>query len=443
MPGKPRIPVLIFFLFAFTLLSGLRAFAQQPLLEKRVSFTFSSTPVASVLHAIGNKAGVKFSYNPDLIQPGRRITMRFSNEPLREVLTRLFNDPTLSFREIGNQIVIYRGDPTQLPPEFNQNIIPGKPLPLPPKRKPADTVYYRQVDTLLITLVDTIFRTVSITHFDTIRTRDTVFVQQLPAPGTFTGITPPAGSIQNASGILKSAAFYAGIFGGVLPANPVYSDAPDGDPAFTEACRQATSGSTAYSAGLLAGFDVNRFGIRTGLGFTRLSEMFGYAYTKESGNYFRKDTLETYYTVSGADTSWIFITDSTWIPGSSHAYGYSRKNSYQYLDIPLSAKITLWQNPTLRIYAIGGINASFLLSADAIHIDPQSSTGISVTSSADLSPFLLSWNAGFGFSARFAERFSFFTEAGYRSQTRNVYRTIPVDKRYHSPDLKFGLCLNF
>jgi len=179
MPGRTRYPVSIFLVILFILLQVCPVMAQQqPFLDKRVSFTFTATPIANALRAIGNKTGVKFSYNPELILPGKRISMRFSNMLMRDVLKQLLSDPSLSFREIGNQIVIYRGDPSQFPLEPNQQLIQGKPQIVVSTKKTPDTIFMYQLDTLIINRRDTILRSISITRFDTIRLTDTVYIEK-------------------------------------------------------------------------------------------------------------------------------------------------------------------------------------------------------------------------------------------------------------------------
>ena len=65
MPGKTKYPVFLISIIFFFLLQAHVAIAQsQPYLDKKVSFTFSDMSLANVLRAIGNKTGIKFSYNP-------------------------------------------------------------------------------------------------------------------------------------------------------------------------------------------------------------------------------------------------------------------------------------------------------------------------------------------------------------------------------------------
>jgi len=128
MPTRVSYKVIFVFICSFLFTQVKIVVAQHgPHLDKKVSFTFTDVPLSAVFRTIGSKTGLKFSYNPEQIKSGRRITMSFTNKPLGEVLKQLVSDPTISIREIGNQIVIFRGDPSQLQLEPNQQRVQGKP----------------------------------------------------------------------------------------------------------------------------------------------------------------------------------------------------------------------------------------------------------------------------------------------------------------------------
>ena len=447
MPGRTRYPVFILSFIFFILLQDKPAFAQyQPYLDKKISFTFTDSPISNVLKAIGNKTGVKFSYSPDLFQSGRRITMRFNNLPLREVLKELLNDPTISFREIGNQIVLYRGDPSLIPLEPNQRIVTGKPQIVIPAKKIPDTVYVYRLDTLIINNTDTVFRRITLTRYDTIRITDTVFIEK-PRPTQKAGKSVKNNFNENSvthKKFLENNGFYSGVYFEFLPGSATYKSTSSGTEEYVSMMKNAVSDqSFKFSTGIVAGYDYHAIGIRSGIGYTKLGEKFGYAFNIETGGFFKTDTVETYYTLTGIDTSWFYITDSTWIPKDSKNYSYQNPNSYSYLEVPLSLKIRFWQNESAEIYALGGVTASFLVSVDAMHINPANNNEVIMTGKDDLKPFLLSWNAGIGAAFKLTTRTGIITEASYRKQTSSQYKDLPVDKRYGLFGLKLAAYMKF
>ena len=447
MPGKVRYSVFILSFFFFILFQALQVNAQQqPFLDKKVSFTFTATPLSNALRTIGSKTGVKFSYNPELIQSGKRVTKKFSNIPLREVLKQLVNDPSISFREIGNQIVIYRGDPSLLPLEANQQLIQGKPQIVVPTKKNPDTVYYYRLDTLIINRIDTVFRSISITRFDTIRITDTVFVEKSKP-------TQKAGKeVKNNFGknsvkhkkFLENNGFYSAPYFEMMPGSAAYNSTSSESDDYLTAMAAANSGKLAkFATGIIAGYDYYRVGIHTGIGFMRLGEKFDYSYKIETGGYYLTYIQDTFYVVNGNVTTPGYVYDSTWIPKENGSYVYNNPNTFRYIDLPLSLKFRIWQNESAEIYAIGGVNASFLISVDALHINPEDMNEVIRTSKNDLNPFLLSWHGGAGTAFKFSSRSGIIAEATYRKQTGNQYKDLPVVKSYGLFGVRIAAYLKF
>jgi hypothetical protein len=446
MPGRTRYPVIIFSLLFFLLLQAKPASAQLPALDKKVSFTFSDIPLSNVLRTISTKVGVKFSYNPELIQPGRRITMRFNNSTLREVLTQVLNDPSISIREIGNQIVLYRGDPSQIPLEPNQHIIAGKPTIVIPPKKIPDTVYVYRLDTLVINQTDTILRMVTLTRYDTVRISDTIFIENnksVPATGSDINQVDGSDSLRS----LKYAGnkgFYTALYFEMSGGEAAYKSISSGTDDYFTLMKNADAGPLLkFSTGLSVGYDFHSFGIRSGFGYSRLGEKFAYDFNIESGGFYKTDTIEKYYTLTGIDTTWVFITDSSWIPKVTENHAYRNANSYTYLDVPLLVKIRFWQNQKAEIYALGGVNASFLVSVNALHINPADKNEVTVTTKNDLNEVLFSWQAGVGAAMKLGPRSGISAETFYRSQKTNQYKDIPLDKRYGLFGLKLAAFVKF
>ncbi|MFZ4547858.1 MAG: hypothetical protein ACOYN4_10510 [Bacteroidales bacterium] len=439
MSGKVRYPVRFILFIAFILFQGIGAFAQQKtFLNKKISFTFTDIPLPDVLRAIGSKTGVKFSYNPELVNTGRHISAKFSNLSLQDVLKQLFPDPTISIREIGNQIVIYRGNisPTQLEP--NQTLVQGKPKIISPKKNP-DTVFVYQLDTLIIKQTDTIFHQVPIAYFDTIRIVDTVFVLNLGKTQDSIdniGLTIDSDTNQKS----RKSYFYSGLYFEMLPGQTSFSSNSQLDDDYTALMEGAGSGKLVnYSAGVIAGYDFPKLGFRTGVGLTRLGEKFDYSYFLESGGYYQVTIGDTFYTnEGGVMVPHYVIADSTWIPKDAKNYTHQSINTYRYLDLPFSVKYSFWKGKIIDIYAKAGINLSFLVSVSASHINPMGSNNVVETKKSDLNPYLFSWNVGVGASLPITEHAGIFAETTYYKQTTEQYKDLPVVKRYELFGIKIA-----
>lgn len=400
------------------------------------------TPLSEVLRKIEAQTKVKFSYNPALIQPGRRITMRFNKQPLGDVLKQLLGDPDISVHEIGDQVVLYHGNL----PEGSEEIKPGlsgKIIPLNEKKKNPDTVYVTHTDTIAIHKTDTVVRTINTIRIDTLKVHDTIFMYRTQKAGKRLKNFFSDNSVKRQK-FMENNGPYAGLY--LEPTSGIikYTASSSEDTHYESIMSKAnTVGPGKYSAGILIGYDYYRIGVRSGLGITKLGERFAYSYIKEIGGFFKTDTVERYYNLNGVDTTWYYVTDSSWVNKETQKFDYKNPNSYKYLDIPLSVKFRVWQNETTEIYALGGMNASLLLSSSALLIDKANEQYALWTETSQLSPAIFSWHAGIGGAYKIGSMIGVMCEATYRKQLTNQYKDLPLKKIYGLFALKFGAYIKF
>jgi len=442
MTAKKQIFVFLSFFTLFLLVSASETYAQQPLLQKKISGSFTDVPIVNVLRKIASQNNLKFSYNPVLIQPSRRISIRFTNQPLGEVLKLILNDASISYKELGNQIVLYRSGDPPAKTEITQVVSPDKIQPN--SKKNPDTVYVYRVDTLMLNRVDTVFRSISITRFDTIRIYDTVFRDKIKTQKASPAKKNPFGnnSMKHRK-YLKNNGFYSSIYVEWLPANLNFKS--DSNIEYLDLTKSANSSQLAnFEVGTMVGYDYFKIGLRSGIGISRVGEQFSFSYIDEQGGFFKKDSVEKYYLEPvGTDTTWIWIFDSTWIPKTSTSYNYFNFNTYHYLNIPLSVKFRFIQNEKYDIYAFGGIRAQFLLSAKALYMLPQEKYKADWIQNKNLQPLLLNWQIGVGTALKFSDTFGLLAETSYNNQLTNQYVDIPVKKYYKLIGVKVGAYIKF
>ncbi|MBN2348056.1 MAG: carboxypeptidase-like regulatory domain-containing protein [Bacteroidales bacterium] len=83
------------------------AASQDVVFNHTLSLNINGT-VYSALNEISNKTGYYFSYNSELFDADRHISLQVEDKLLLEILQQIIPDTTLSFKLIGNQIVIFR-----------------------------------------------------------------------------------------------------------------------------------------------------------------------------------------------------------------------------------------------------------------------------------------------------------------------------------------------
>ncbi len=90
-------------LFFSTLLKG-----QSPFVNQQISINDTILTVQQAFQLISKLTSLNFSYNPDIIEISKKIRINAYQEPLSNILDRILEDPTLEYRIIGRQIIIYR-----------------------------------------------------------------------------------------------------------------------------------------------------------------------------------------------------------------------------------------------------------------------------------------------------------------------------------------------
>ena len=101
--AKKNTDIHIFIVF-FLFFSGFVS-AQNDLLEKRVTIAAQKEPLENVLTAITKQTAVRFSYNSQLLNPKREVTITAQNKTIKEILPKILPQ-TVSYKKVGEHIVL-------------------------------------------------------------------------------------------------------------------------------------------------------------------------------------------------------------------------------------------------------------------------------------------------------------------------------------------------
>ncbi|MDZ7738838.1 MAG: carboxypeptidase-like regulatory domain-containing protein [Bacteroidales bacterium] len=77
-------------------------------LESRLTLRLNNVSISNILKTISRRTAYHFTYDTDLIEPGRISTVRMTDRPLKNILDTLFSDRKLDYSIIDNHIIIYR-----------------------------------------------------------------------------------------------------------------------------------------------------------------------------------------------------------------------------------------------------------------------------------------------------------------------------------------------
>jgi hypothetical protein len=118
--------------FAFMILSfvGLPFLsAQDSLLYRRIHVPDTTCSMETAMEIIEQESGLSFSYNTELVDRHKRVTLKGGEDGLNHILTSLFDNDRLGFSIIGRHIVLYE----------SQKVLSANP------DKKADSVYFFEV----------------------------------------------------------------------------------------------------------------------------------------------------------------------------------------------------------------------------------------------------------------------------------------------------------
>jgi hypothetical protein len=100
-------PVGIFF-FIIILFMGGSIKGQDSLLQQQITVKDTTLSVYQAFRLLSGLTHLNFTYSPDMIDLSKRVSINVEDKSLRSVLKGILLDPSLEFRIIGQQLVIFR-----------------------------------------------------------------------------------------------------------------------------------------------------------------------------------------------------------------------------------------------------------------------------------------------------------------------------------------------
>ncbi len=84
-------------------------------LESRLTLRLNDVSISNILKTISRRTGYHFTYDTDLIEPGRVSSVRMTDRPLKNILDSIFYDRDLNYSIIDNHIIIYHSESDSAP----------------------------------------------------------------------------------------------------------------------------------------------------------------------------------------------------------------------------------------------------------------------------------------------------------------------------------------
>lgn len=406
----------------------------QQLTNKRFTFDTKGQSLSVVLDRLTVLASVNFAYNSSDPSFSKQITYFADKKPLDQIISDILRISGHDFRQIGNQLVVYRKD---TPP--SEVIAPEIEVPVLP---------FQGIDTVLkvvdkpVALTDTLILTDTVVRTDTLLMRDTIYLEKeviryhrprLKAFSKDFFKTEP-----NRNDGFSLAFFYGQYYGGSRSSSvQEYSE-------LLALTKESESISfRKFSLGGDLNYSMSKWTLSAGLELSGFSNRFKYNYIQSTGGYFQTDTISWYYNVIEADTTWIAVTDSSYLPLDKKEVLYNQLNRLGFLDLQAGVAYSYFSNESFRLYLKAAFSYSFLIYSDGILLqDKPGYLGIAY-SEVDFTKGLFSYQFGTGLSYMAGNSFDIFAEAAYKSYSSKLINDYPIDKRYFGIGLKLGLIYYF
>lgn len=428
---KPDKKVL--FILSFWLIH-LSAISQQHA-NRHYSFDAKGQSLTVVLGRLAQLSPVNFTYNSADPSFSKKINYRATNKPFDQILSDILKLSGHSSRQIGNQLVVYRLDN---PPA--EAVQPEKETPgLPPVAR-IDTVL--SVVERPVILTDTLVLTDTVVRTDTLHLHDTVYLEKEVIRYRRPGLKNSAKNFfkfePNRNDGLSLAFSYGQYYGGSsCSAGSEYAELL----ALTKETESMSFRN--YALGSDLNYTKSKWTFSAGLQLSGFSNRFKYNYIQSTGGYYQTDTISWYYNIIEEDTTWIAVTDSSYLPLDKQEVYYNQLNRLGFLDLQAGLTYSYFANESFRLYLKAAFSYSFLVYRDGILLqDKPGFPGIEY-SETDFVKGLYSYQFGTGISYIAGNSIDLFAELSYKSYSSKLINDYPIDKRYFGIGLKVGLIFYF
>ncbi|MFH1320983.1 MAG: STN domain-containing protein [Bacteroidota bacterium] len=459
---KLIITLLVFVLFCPGIFIR-TAYAQEPLLKKEMSISALNEKLVDVLDKIQKAALIQFSYNSKLIPKDVTVSVEAKNESIEAILDELFRDYNLEYRELNDQIIISRKkgvssifkkksevDKKDVSTSTGSTGIKKEAEPIESEHAKklipdSDTVITLQQDTI----VEDKYDTATVFLYDTIVNYDTI--QPPEAPGDTA---------------METFNWFAGISGSpIFPLMNSISATSAGFGEYAALIKDAETPLLSYTFGADLGFYFKKLTLQTGCAYTLFREKADYnistfdvdttfTWDITTQSYWITDTITSYYEIYGADTNWIYITDSSQFTTVDSVEisnydttvinnDYNGINTISYIEIPFVIGYNFILKKKFSCNVNGGIITGILINTKGKILAPDGN-GFNDIDNKNHIKTSFSLLLGLGLNYKLNNYLSIILNAYYRQNLSSVYvNNYPVSKKCYSAGLKAGIRYRF
>ncbi len=415
---KDRTDIIKLFLFLILFFSTKIIEGQDLLLNKRINLSIDNLTLIETIDSISIIASINFSYNANIIPQDITVSCTFENESIITILSRLLNKYDIQFKEVKNQIVLYK-----LSEGTGEKEVGYENLKIEiEKNQQKDLVY----DTIIIVKTDTAF----LKLFDTLKILDTIIIYD----------TIKVREKEEKKKYAKITRFnkFSIDFSGSVNYNLYKLSSTNQE--LIERIKLSLIPSIGYTIGLKMNYSYPKLLFQSGIELNNYKQKFSIS-TNENVTYIRIDTIGRYYSsISGSDTNWVYITEEKEVEREI-IHNLLTYLNYYYIQIPLIVGYQI-RTSAIKYELKAGIIPGFYLGKSGFNeiSSDTSKNEIIEAMQGKLNSYNASFYLSFAINVNLAKRIELIFEPYYFHNLFSIYKSNNLyNQVYYYPGLRINL----
>jgi opacity protein-like surface antigen len=410
--------------------------AQQSTLEK-INFSARNETLASVLGRISANKPVNLTYDASDPALEKQVTYSANQKDVITILSEILTQTGREFKNVGNHIVIVRS-PINTPAN---SVLPQKSNAQSNKSSPA---VLPEILTDTIIIRDTLIRFDTIIRIQKEYIYDTIFIKEQPEVDKKSGrrkLSLPRNIFRFEPDRQDGWALnfhFAQMGASLLPESGLNLS-----PELEKVKKSESFSLRNFGLGAAIQYNKGRLSFLTGLSLNIYNNRFNYSELFETGGFYKKDTLDIFYTIIQSDTNFFYVTDSTYLPLDSREIVYDRNNRISLLEWRGAMHFTLYTLNDFNFYLKGGFSAGMPLWLNGNSIGIGEGYPVLELEKENFSKWLFAWQAGFGVRYQLANFVSVYAEPFYKQYWNEPTPSHPLSRRLQGGGLNIGMIYYF
>lgn len=418
----------VFFLISFRLFS-------QDLSSAVISFGAENEQLSSVLNRLSAKGHVNITYNASDSALQIPVSYPQTRDSVKTILANLLRPAHFTYEQVGNHVVILKSTQTGIDP------FTPKTKPISNQTAPINTIpdTIIQIVHVPVVQIDTIFLRDTVVKIETQLVYDTVFMEpdvsnKTKARKTVSlsrNVFQSEAERQNAWSLIVSASQITAGF-------QILSDL-GGNAELKKATQTESISMKNFGFGVAAQLNVQNIGFRAGFGISSFSHPFSYEQLISTGGFYSIDTVDVFYTVVGADTTWTYVSDSSYVPLDQREIVFDRQNRIVFLELQLGIQYTFIRSNYFSFYVDAEMHLAKPLLVKGSSIENAAGYPAVEMNLASYNNWMAAYQAGIGLKYELSNWVDMYAEVFYKRFTAQDVANYPVQRRLHGCGFRIGI----